>query len=155
MAGRRLSGAKLERLCRMQAEAILSTEAMAQKLSVSAAIIETYLAKPEVAQRIEQLSRQHRAAGQRLANSRARWAIGRLIQLSSRDDETGRKALVDLLKLAFGQVPDETPTGQKPEEANSQMTEELTKHWTNNEWDIFAKLLASGSKEVQAAQAEN
>ena len=155
MAGRRLSGAKLEQLCRMQAEAVLSAEAMAQKLSTPLGTVQRYLARPELQQRVEQLSRENRKAGQRLANSRTRWAVGRLIQLSSRDDEIGRKALVDLLKLAFGQASGETSAEQAAEQNNNQATEELTKHWTDNEWNIFAKLLASGGKAVQAAQTQD
>ena len=154
MAAKKLSAAKLEQLCRMQAEAVLSLEAMAQKLSVPSAMVERYLAQPQVQQRVDQLSQAFRVAGQRLAFSRARWAVGRLIQLGSRDDETGRKALVDLLKLALGQDPVEKSAVQEDSQENNQVTEELTKHWTENEWNVFAKLLAGGGEQLPAAQTE-
>ena len=109
MAAKKLSAAKLEQLCRMQAEAVLSPEAVGQKLSVPVPVVLRHLARPNVQQRVDQLSQEFRAAGQRLAFSRARWAVGRLIQMGSRDDETGRKALVDLLKLALAQSSAEKP----------------------------------------------
>ena len=155
MAAKKLSAAKLEQLCRMQAEAVLSVEAMGQKLFVPVAVVERYLAQPQVQQRVDQLSQAFRAAGQRLAFSRARWAVGRLIQLGSRDDETGRKALVDLLKLALGQDPLEKSAVQEDGQENNQVTEELTKHWTENEWNVFAKLLAGGGEQFPAAQTED
>ena len=147
---RKLSAAKLEQLCRMQAEAVLSAEAMAQKLSLPTSVVERYLTKPKVQSRVEQLSREFKAAGQRLILSRFRWAAGRLIQLGSRDDETGRKALVDLLKLALSQLPEQEPA--EPE--NNNATEELTKHWTENEWNVFAKLLADGGRGLSATQTD-
>ena len=155
MAAKKLSAAKLKQLCRMQAEAVLSVEAMAQKLSVPAAMVERYLTQPQVQQRVDQLSQAFKAAGQRLAFSRARWAVGRLIQLGSRDDETGRMALVDLLKLALGQDPLEKSAVPEDGQENNQVTEELTKHWTENEWNVFAKLLAGGGKQFPAAQTED
>ena len=155
MAAKKLSAAKLEQLCRMQAEAVLSAEAMAQKLSVPAAMVERYLTKSQVQQRVDQLSQAFKVAGQRLAFSRARWAVGRLIQLGSRDDETGRKALVDLLKLALGQDLVEKSAVQEDSQENDQVTEELTKHWTENEWNVFAKLLAGRGEQFQATQAED
>jgi len=149
VARRKLSGVKLEQLCRMQAEAVLSAEAMAAKLSVSVAAVQSYLAQPQVQQRVAELAREHKEAGQRLAWSRARWAVGRLIQLSNRDDEMGRKALVDLLKLAFGKdSPDSS--AESPGQDTNQVTEELTKNWTENEWNIFAKLLAGGGEQIPA-----
>ena len=154
MAAKKLSAAKLEQLCRMQAEAVLSPEAMGQKLSVPVAVVLRHLAKPQVQQRVDQLSQEFRVAGQRLAFSRARWAIGRLIQMGSRDDETGRKALVDLLKLALTQGSEEKPTERENGQENNGVTEELTKHWTENEWDLFAKLLAGGGEQLSAAQTE-
>ena len=154
MAARKLSAVKVGQLCRMQAEAILSAEAMSQKLSVPVAVVLRYLAKPKVQQRVDQLSREFRTAGQRLAFSRARWAIGRLIQMGSRDDETGRKALVDLLKLALAQSSAEKPAESENEQENNGVTEELTKHWTENEWDLFAKLLAGGGEQLPAAKTK-
>ena len=149
MARSKLSGAKLEQLCRMQAEAVLSAEAMAAKLSVSLGAVQSYLAQPQVQQRVAELVREHREAGQRLAFSRARWAVGRLIQLSNRDDEVGRKALVDLLKLALGDgSPDSTQ--ESPGQDANKVTEELTKNWTENDWNIFAKLLAGGGEQIPA-----
>ena len=150
MTAKKLSTAKLEQLCRMQAEAVLSADSMSQKLSVPVPVVERYLAKPEVAQRVDQLSREFKVAGQRLILSRFRWAVGRLIQLGSRDDETGRKALVDLLKLALSQLPEQEPV--EPE--NNNATEELTKHWTENEWNVFAKLLADGGRGLSATQTD-
>jgi len=150
VARRKLSGAKLEKLCRMQAEAVLSAEAMAAKLSVSSAVVQSYLTEPQVQQRVAELAREHKEAGQRLAFSRARWAVGRLIQLSNRDDETGRKALVDLLKLALEKdSPDGSAESAPGQEANT-VTEELTRNWTENEWNIFAKLLAGGGEQIPA-----
>ena len=143
MARRKLSGAKLEQLCRMQAEAVLSAEAMAERLCVSVATVQSYLAEPQVQQRVAELGREHKEAGQRLAFSRARWAVGRLIQLSNRDDEVGRKALVELLKLALEKDSPES-SAESPSQDTNQVTEELTKNWTENEWNIFAKLLAGG-----------
>ena len=134
----------------MQAEAVLSAEAMAQKLSLPTSVVERYLTKPKVQSRVEQLSREFKAAGQRLILSRFRWAAGRLIQLGSRDDETGRKALVDLLKLALSQLPEQEPA--EPE--NNNATEELTKHWTENEWNVFAKLLADGGRRLSATHTD-
>ena len=154
MAAKKLSAAKLEQLCRMQAEAVLSVEAIGQKLSVSAAVVERCLAQPQVLQRVEQLSREFRAAGQRLISARVRWVVGRLIQLGSRDDEVGRKALVDLLKVALAQSPVEKSTDQEENKENNQVAAELTKHWTENEWDVFAKLLAGGGQQLQAAQTK-
>ena len=153
MAGRKLSGAKLEQLCRMQAEAVLSAEAMAERLCVSVAAVQSYLAHPQVQQRVAELAREHKEAGQRLAWSRARWAVGRLIQLSNRDDETGRKALVDLLKLALEKVLPESSQEPPGQEANT-VNEELTKNWTENEWNIFAKLLAGGGEQIPATPAK-
>ena len=153
MARRKLSSAKLEQLCRMQAQAVLSVEAMAAKLSVPLAAVASYLAQPQVQQRVAELGQEHRAAGQRLAFSRARWAVGRLIQLSNRDDEVGRKALVDLLKLALGKDPPENSAESSGPDVN-EMNEELTKNWTENEWNIFAKLMAGGGGEVSASQAK-
>ena len=152
MARRKLSGAKLEQLCRMQAQAVLSVEAMAAKLSVSLAVLQSHLAQPQVQQRVAELGQEHKAAGQRLALARARWAVGRLIQLSSRDDEVGRKALVDLLKLALGKDSPESSAESSGPDAN-EMSEELTKNWTENEWNIFAKLMAGGGGQVPPAQA--
>ena len=146
MAAKKLSAAKLEQLCRMQAEAVLSVEAIGQKLSVSAAVVERCLAQPQVLQRVEQLSREFRAAGQRLISARVRWVVGRLIQLGSRDDEVGRKALVDLLKVALAESSVEKSTDQEENKENNQVAAELTKHWTENEWDVFAKLLAGGGE---------
>jgi len=154
VAAKKLSAAKLEQLCRMQAEAVLSLEAMAQKLSVPVAVVQRYLAQPQVQQRVNQLSQAFREAGQRLVFARTRWAVGRLIQLGSRDDEVGRKALVDLLKLALGRDTAEKPAGQEDSQENNQVTEELTKHWTENEWNVFAKLLAGGGEQFQATQTE-
>ena len=152
MARRKLSGAKLEQLCRMQAEAVLSAEAMSAKLCVSVAAVQSYLPQPQVQQRVAELAREHKEAGQRLAWSRARWAVGRLIQLSNRDDEVGRKALVELLKLALGMdSPDSSQ--ESPGQDTNQVTEELTKNWTENEWNIFAKLLAGGGEQIPPAQA--
>ncbi len=145
MARRKLSGSKLEQLCRMQAESVLSAEAMAAKLSVSPAMVQSYLAQPQVQQRVAELAREHKEAGQRLAFSRARWAVGRLIQLSNRDDEVGRKALVELLKLALEKDSPES-SAESPSQDTNQVTEELTKNWTENEWNIFAKLLAGGGE---------
>ena len=150
MARRKLSGAKLEQLCRMQAEAVLSAEAMAERLCVSVATVQSYLAEPQVQQRVAELAREHKEAGQRLAFSRARWAVGRLIQLSNRDDETGRKALVDLLKLALEKDSPDSSAESAPSQDTNQVTEELTKNWTENEWNIFAKLLADGSEQIPA-----
>ena len=147
MARRKLSGVKLEQLCRMHAEAVLSAEAMAAKLGVSVAVVQKYLAQPQVQQRVAELGREHKEAGQRLAFSRARWAVGRLVQLSNRDDEVGRKALVDLLKLALGKDSPESSTESVGADVN-EVTEELTKNWTENEWNIFAKLLAGGGEQV-------
>ncbi len=152
MARRKLSGSKLEQLCRLQAEAVLSAEAMAGKLSISPAVVQSYLAEPQVQQRVAELGQEHKAAGQRLAWSRARWAVGRLIQLSNRDDEMGRKALVDLLRLALGKDSPESSQEPPDQEANT-VTEELTKNWTENEWNIFAKLLAGGGEQISPAQA--
>ena len=149
MARRKLSGSKLEQLCRMQAESVLSAEAMAAKLSVSPAMVQSYLAQPQVQQRVAELAREHKEAGQRLAFSRARWAVGRLIQLSNRDDEVGRKALVELLKLALEKDSPES-SAESPSQDTNQVTEELTKNWTENEWNIFAKLLAGGGEQVPA-----
>ena len=149
MARRKLSGAKLEQLCRMHAEAVLSAEAMAAKLGVPIAVVQRYLAQPQVQQRVAELGREHKEAGQRLAFSRARWAVGRLIQLSNRDDEVGRKALVDLLKLALGKDSPESSEESAGADVN-QVTEELTKNWTENEWNIFAKLLAGDGEQVPA-----
>ena len=150
MAAKKLSAVKLEQLCRMQAEAVLSPEAMGQKLSVPVTVVLRHLTKPKVQQRVDQLSREFRTAGQRLILSRFRWVVGRLIQMGSRDDETGRKALVDLLKLALNQSPEEKPTEQE----NKNATEELTNHWTENEWNLFAKLLAGGGEKLSATQTE-
>ncbi len=152
MARRKLSGPKLEQLCRMQSEAVLSAEAMAERLCVSVAAVQSCLVDPQVQQRVAELGREHKAAGRRLAFSRARWAVGRLIQLSSRDDETGRKALVDLLKLALENVLPESSQEPSGQEANT-VNEELTKNWTEHEWNIFAKLLAGGGGQIPPAQA--
>ena len=149
MARRKLNGTKLEQLCRMHAEAVLSAEAMAAKLGVPVAVVQRYLAQPQVQQRVAELGREHKEAGQRLAFSRARWAVGRLIQLGNRDDEMGRKALVDLLRLALGKDSPESSQESAEPEANT-VTEELTKNWTENEWNIFAKLLAGGSEQIPA-----
>ena len=154
MTAKKLSAAKLEQLCRMQAEAVLSAEAMSQKLSLPMSLVERYLAKPKVQQRVDQLSREFRTAGERLILSRFRWVVGRLIQLGSRDDETGRKALVDLLKFALAQSPDEQPREPFDKQERNDVTEELTKHWTENEWNVFAKLLAGGGEQLPATQAE-
>ena len=154
MTAKKLSAAKLEQLCRMQAEAVLSPEAMGQKLSLPVPAVERYLAKPKVQQRVDRLSREFRTAGERLILSRFRWVIGRLIQLGSRDDETGRKALVDLLKFALAQSPDTQPKEPLDKQERNDVTEELTKHWTENEWDLFAKLLAGGGEQLPATQAE-
>ncbi len=153
MARRKLSGAKLEQLCRMQAEAVLSAEAMAERLCVSVATVQSYLAEPEVQQHVAELGREHKEAGQRLAFSRARWAVGRLIQLSNRDDEVGRKALVELLKLALERESPEGSAESAPGQEAYTVTEELTKNWTENEWNIFAKLLAGGGEQIPPAQA--
>ncbi len=147
MPRRKLSGLKLEQLCRMQAESLLSAEAMAAKISVSPAMVQSYLAQPQVQRRVAELGQEHKAAGQRLAFSRARWAVGRLIQLSNRDDEMGRKALVDLLRLALGKDSPESSAESPDQEANT-VPEELTKNWTENEWNIFAKLLAGSGEQV-------
>ncbi len=152
MVRRKLSGSKLEQLCMMQAQAVLSKDAMAVKLLVSPETLDSYLASPQVQQRVDELSREHKAAGQRLAFSRARWAVGRLIQLSNRDDEVGRKALVDLLKLALGKDSIDNSAVLPSQDAN-QVTEELTNNWTENEWNIFAKLLASSGQQVPPAKA--
>ncbi len=154
MARRKLSGAKLEQLCRMQAQAVLSVEAMATKLCVSATAVQRYLAQAQVQRRVTELAREHKEAGQRLAWSRARWAVGRLIQLSNRDDEVGRKALVDLLKLALGKDSTDSLTDSASSQDANQVTEELTKNWTENEWNIFAKLMAGGGGQVPPAQAK-
>ena len=119
------------------------------------AVVERYLARPQVQQRVDQLSRAFRTAGQRLAFSRARWAVGRLIQLGSRDDEVGRKALVDLLKLALTQSSAEKPTERENGQENNDVTEELTKYWTENEWNVFAKLLAGGGEQLPATQTDH
>jgi len=149
VARRKLSGAKLEQLCRMQAEAVLSVESMAERLCVSVATVQSYLAQTQLQQRVAELGREHKEAGQRLAFSRARWAVGRLIQLSNRDDEVGRKALVELLKLALEKdSPDSS--AESPSQDTNQVTEELTKNWTENEWNIFAKLLAGGGEQIPA-----
>lgn len=152
MARRKLSSVKLEQLCRMQSEAVLSAEAMAERLCVSVAAVQSSLADPQVQQRVAELGLEHKDAGRRLAFSRARWAVGRIIQLSSRDDETGRKALVDLLKLALDKVLPESPQEQSGQETST-VNEELTKNWTEHEWNIFAKLLAGGGEQIPPAQA--
>ena len=137
----------------MQAESVLSAEAMAAKLSVSPAVVQSYLAQRQVQQRVAELGQEHKAAGQRLAFSRARWAVGRLIQLSNRDDEMGRKALVDLLRLALGKDSPESSQEPPDQEANT-VTEELTKNWNENEWNIFATLLAGGGEQIPATPAK-
>lgn len=152
MARRKLSGAKLEQLCRMHAEAVLSAETMAERLCVSVPAVQSSLVDPQVQQRVAELGREHKDAGRRLAFSRARWAVGRLIQLSSRDDETGRKALVDLIKLALEKVLLESSQESPGQETNT-VNEELTKNWTEHEWNIFAKLLAGGGEQIPPAQA--
>ena len=154
MVAKKLSAAKLEQLCRMQAEAVLSPEAMGQKLSVPVAAVLRHLAKPKVQQRVDNLSQEFRTAGQRLILSRFRWVVGRLIQMGSRDDETGRKALVDLLKLALAQSAAEQPKEPLDRQEHNNVTEELTKHWTENEWNVFAKLLAGGGEQLPATQTE-
>ncbi len=152
MARRKLSGAKLEQLCRMQSEAVLSAKAMAERLCVSVGAVQSSLADPQVQQRVADLGLEHKDAGRRLAFSRARWAVGRLIQLSSRDDETGRKALVDLLKLALDKVLPESSQEASGQEVTT-VNEELTKNWTEHEWNIFAKLLAGGREQIPPTQA--
>ena len=150
MARRKLNGTKLEQLCRMHAEAVLSAEAMAAKLGVPVAVVQRYLAQPQVQQRVAELGREHKEAGQRLAFSRARWAVGRLIQLGNRDDEVGRKALVELLKLALEKDSPNSSAESAASQDSNQVTEELTRNWTENEWNIFAKLLAGDGEQVPA-----
>ncbi|NIA07873.1 MAG: hypothetical protein GWP14_09635 [Actinobacteria bacterium] len=154
MTAKKLSAAKLEQLCRMQAEAVLSVEAMGQKLSLSVPVVERHLAKSKVQRRVDQLSREFRTAGQRLILSRFRWVLGRLLQLGSRDDETGRKALVDLLKLALAQSTADQSKEPFDGQEHNNVTEALTKHWTENEWNVFAKLLAGGGEQLPATQTE-
>ena len=76
MARRKLSAVKLEQLCRMQSEAVLSAETMAERLCTSVPAVQSCLADPQVQQRVAELDQEHKDAGRRLAFSRARWAVG-------------------------------------------------------------------------------
>ena len=92
-----------EELCQDIATSNLSVKEMAKKHAVSSSLVYAIAAgtiRPELLVRINELVDAEKAAGMRMAKSRARWFMGRLVQLAALDNETGYKSVVKGLEMA-------------------------------------------------------
>ncbi len=92
-----------EELCQDLARADDSIKDIAAKHKVSASLLYRVArgeSRPELKPRIDELIAAEKAAGARLAKSRARWFMGRLIQLAALDSDIGLKAVIKGLELA-------------------------------------------------------
>ncbi len=94
-----------EAICQDLAKADLSIAAIAVKHKISASQCYKIVsgdARPELKERIEELIKAEKGAGIRLARHRARWTIGRLIQIGGQDEDRGAalKALERLAEMA-------------------------------------------------------
>jgi len=90
-------------LCKDLAKADLSIQQIADKHNISARQvyrISNGESRPELKVRIDELIQAERAAGMRLARSRGRWFVGRLIQLAAKDDKVGLDAVVKGMEVA-------------------------------------------------------
>ena len=96
-----------EELCQDLARADDSIKDIAAKHKVSASLLYRIArgeSRPELKVRIDELIAAEKAAGTRLAKSRARWFMGRLIQLAALDSDIGLKAIIKGLEMAgFGE----------------------------------------------------
>lgn len=92
-----------EELCKDLAASDLSIADIAVKHKIS--LRHTYeIAKgesrPELKKRVDELIEAEKAAGTRLAKSRARWFMARLIQIAAGDSDVALKAIIKGLEMA-------------------------------------------------------
>lgn len=93
-----------EELCQDLAKSDLSVKEIATKHKIS--VVHTYhiaagTNRPELKERIDELIQAEKAAGMRLARSRARWTVGRLVQIAGQDEDRGAalRAIEKLLEM--------------------------------------------------------
>jgi len=104
-----------ETLCKDLAKADLSIADIAafHKISVRQVYrIASGESRPELKARIDELIQAEKASGMRLAKSRGRWFVGRLIQLAAQDNKVGLDATIKGLEVA-GMLTGEGAGGDK------------------------------------------
>jgi len=92
-----------EELCNDIAKADLPIAEIALKHKISARQVYAIAkgdSRPELRERIDELIQAEKSAGMRLARSRARWAVARLIQLASQD--TDKRAAAQSIDRLLG-----------------------------------------------------
>lgn len=94
-----------EVLCQDVAKSDLTIAQIATKHEISASMVYQIAAgtsRPELKERIDELIQAEKGAGMRLARSRARWTIARLVKIGGQDEDrtAALKALDRLAKMA-------------------------------------------------------
>ena len=90
-------------LCKDVALAELTRAQIAAKHGLSESMVNQVArgdSRPELKPIIDEIIEAERSAAIRLARSRARWFVARLIQLASRDSDIGLKAVIKGLEIA-------------------------------------------------------
>ena len=105
-----------EALCQDIARSDLSIKDIATKYKVSIALVYQIAAgttRPELKVRIDELIQAEKGAGMRLARSRGRWFVGRLIQLAALESDVGLEAILKGLEVSGIDVAAETSGEEK------------------------------------------